>query len=209
MSVINTATNTVTTTITGLIQPFDIAVTSNGAYAYVANGGSNSVSVISTATNKVTTKITVRSGPYGVAITPNDEYAYIVNFNSASVSVINVFPAVSVSPSPLTMKVGQSEMFTATPSGGSGTYKSYQWYVNGSTQSCATASTFNFVLDSSVSYSITATVTDSLGAISAPSTPATVTMSSATVTPTSTNIPIDVNTNSSDIPLETVIQIQT
>ena len=77
-------------TITGLSEPFGVAVTPNGAYAYVANDDSGTVSVISTATNKVTATITVGSSPYDVAVTPNGTYAYVVNFDSATVSVINV-----------------------------------------------------------------------------------------------------------------------
>ena len=49
---------------------------------------------------------------------------------AASVTV-NAAPTVTVSPSSWTMDVGQSKTFTATPSGGSGSYTSYQWYVNG------------------------------------------------------------------------------
>ena len=45
---ISTATNKVTATITGGNGPFGVAVTPNGDYAYVTNGGSGSVSVINT-----------------------------------------------------------------------------------------------------------------------------------------------------------------
>jgi YVTN family beta-propeller protein len=55
VSVISTATNTVTTTITGLNAPSGMAVTPNGAYAYVTNIGNGTVSVISIATSTVTT----------------------------------------------------------------------------------------------------------------------------------------------------------
>ena len=112
---ISTATNKVMATITGLSEPFGVAVTPNGDYAYVTNDGSGTVSVINTATNTVTATITVGSSPYGVAVTPNGAYVYVINFNSATVSVVNVALAVSVSPSPCTMEVGQSETFTATP----------------------------------------------------------------------------------------------
>ena len=77
------------------------------------------------------------------------------------------------------MDIGQSQTFTATASGGSGTYTSYQWFVDGTVQSGATASTFNYSPASAGSYSITATVTDSLGATSPQSTAATVTVNAA------------------------------
>ena len=78
---------------------------------------------------------------------------------------------------------------TATPSGGSGSYTSYQWYVNGSAQSGQTASTFSYSPASAGSYSITVTVTDSSGATSAQSTAASVTVNSALVAPTVTPTP--------------------
>ena len=95
-------------------------------------------------------------------------------------------PTVSVSPSSWTMDVGQSKTFTATASGGSGTYASYQWYVGGVAQSGATASTFSYSPASPSSYSITVTVKDSSGATSAQSSPATVQVYSALAAPTLT-----------------------
>ena len=55
---INTSKNTVATTVTVGIGPQNVAITPDGAYVYVLNGGNDSVSVISTATNTVTTTIT-------------------------------------------------------------------------------------------------------------------------------------------------------
>ena len=89
ISVINTATNTVTTTIKVGNSPIGVAITPNGAYAYVTNEVSGSVSVINTATNTVTTTIKVGNAPAGVAITPNGARAYVTNQYSGSVSVIN------------------------------------------------------------------------------------------------------------------------
>ena len=70
-------------------EPELVAVTPNGAYAYVANWGSGTISVISTATNTVTSTIPVGSQPVGVAVTPNDAYAYVTNYGSGTVSVIS------------------------------------------------------------------------------------------------------------------------
>ena len=77
------------------------------------------------------------------------------------------------------MDVGQSKTFTATPTGGSGSYTGYQWYVGGSAQCGQTASTFSFAPGSAGSYSITVTVTDSSGATSAQSSAATVTVAAS------------------------------
>jgi hypothetical protein len=91
------------------------------------------------------------------------------------------------------MDVGQSATFNATASGGSGNYTSYHWYVNGTAQSGATASTFSYSPASTGTYLITATVTDSTSATSAQSSAADVT-ASVTVTPTSpsTTVPKEV-----------------
>ena len=88
MSVINTANNLVTATITVGSRPAGIAITPNGSFAYVANDMSNSVSVINTANNLVTATIPVETNPGFVSITPNGSFAYISN--SGTLSVINI-----------------------------------------------------------------------------------------------------------------------
>lgn len=117
---------------------------------------------------------------------------------------VNDAPTVSLSPSLWTMETNQQETFTATASSGSGTYASYQWYVDGTAQSGQTASTFSFGPASEGSYSITATVTDSLGATSAPSSAATVTVNQLTITVTQTAngliTPGTSNVNNGDTP---------
>src|SRR5262245_42078627 len=65
VSVIDTATNAVTTTIPGLRFPSAAAIGPNGARLYVANTSGNSVSVINTVTNAVTTTIPVGNEPLG------------------------------------------------------------------------------------------------------------------------------------------------
>ena len=59
VSVINTATNTVTATITVGTYPYGVSVSPDGSKVYVANNGDGTVSVINTATNTVTATITV------------------------------------------------------------------------------------------------------------------------------------------------------
>ncbi len=63
VSVIDTATNNVTTTVPGGNNPWRIAVTPDGTKIYVANEGSNNVYVIDTATNTVTNKVKVGYSP--------------------------------------------------------------------------------------------------------------------------------------------------
>ena len=75
-------------TVTVGANPLGVAVTPNGAYAYVANNDPGTVSVIATATNTVVATVTVGVNPYGVAVTPNGAYAYVANYGPGTVSVI-------------------------------------------------------------------------------------------------------------------------
>lgn len=87
-------------------------------------------------------------------------------------------PTVSLSPTSWALDIGQFITFTATASGGSGTYTSYQWYVNG--QLVANGwSVYSYVFMYLGTYSITVTVTDSSGATSASSSAATVTVNAS------------------------------
>jgi YVTN family beta-propeller protein len=88
VSVIDTATNTVTATVPEVGGRPGVAVTPDGTRVYVANGPS-SVSVIDTATNTVTATVGVGDGPFGVAVTPDGARVYVTNENSADVSVVD------------------------------------------------------------------------------------------------------------------------
>ena len=73
-------------------QPYGIAVTPDGAFAYVANCGGN-VFVIDTATNKVATKFPAGACPTGVAITPDGTRAYVTiatNVNGIGAGAVTV-----------------------------------------------------------------------------------------------------------------------
>ena len=67
-AVIDTLLDRVAAVIPVQIQPFAVAITPNGAFAYVTNSGwifgSNSVSVMDTASNSVVAKMGVRSSPF-------------------------------------------------------------------------------------------------------------------------------------------------
>ena len=68
--------------------PRGLAITPDGAFAYVANAGSFVVSVIATASNTVVATVPVGPGPEDVAITPDGAFAYVANLASNDVSVI-------------------------------------------------------------------------------------------------------------------------
>ena len=69
--------------------PAQVAITPNGAFAYVVNILSDNVSVISIATNIVVATVPVGTSPRGIAIEPIGAFAYVADRNSGSVSVIN------------------------------------------------------------------------------------------------------------------------
>jgi YVTN family beta-propeller protein len=89
VSVVNTATNAVLTTISTGSATNDLAVSPNGALIYAVLTGANSISVISTSTDTVTGTIAVGSGPDAVAFNPAGTQAYVTNNVSNTLSVIN------------------------------------------------------------------------------------------------------------------------
>ena len=94
VSVVDTATNTVTATVTVRNTPQGIAVTPDGSKVYVANEG-GTVSVIDTNLNDgnkyntVIATVNVGNSPYGVAVTPDGTKVYVANQGSNTVSVID------------------------------------------------------------------------------------------------------------------------
>ena len=89
VSVIDTASNTITATIPVGRNPASVALTPDNAFLYVANASSNSVSVADTATNTVVATVPVGGLPISLAITPNGAFAYVVNLRGNNVSVID------------------------------------------------------------------------------------------------------------------------
>lgn len=79
VSVIDTATNTVTATIPvgSSSEPFGVAVTPDGSKVYVADYGGDTVSVIDAASNTVTATIPVGADPtaFGIFIQPPPRFA--------------------------------------------------------------------------------------------------------------------------------------
>jgi YVTN family beta-propeller protein len=88
VSVIDTATNTVTATIPVGAEPRGPAVSPDGSTVYITNTVDGTVSVIDTATNTVIATIPVGSLPLGVAVTPDGSKVYVANLRSGTVSVI-------------------------------------------------------------------------------------------------------------------------
>src|SRR3984893_1411856 len=58
-------------------------------YAYISNGGSNTVTVLDVVNMRQDRVIAVGSGPSGLAVNPRRNEVYVVNSGSGTVSVIN------------------------------------------------------------------------------------------------------------------------
>jgi YVTN family beta-propeller protein len=103
VTVIDTSTNTVVTTISLCgdcgPQPKGLAVTPNGNSVYVANSGNGTVSVIAASTNTVSTTITLcpactsASTPVGIVITPDGTRAYVTDTAQNAIYVIDTNPS--------------------------------------------------------------------------------------------------------------------
>lgn len=88
VSVVDTATNTVTATITLGTGPDAVAVSPDGSRLYTSNPNADSVSVIDTTTNTVTGTVGVGNGPKSVTVSPDGARAYTADAGGDSVSVI-------------------------------------------------------------------------------------------------------------------------
>jgi len=84
VSVISTATNTITATVVVGIYPHGIVITPDGTTAYVANtgpntgpGGSQTVSVVSVATQAVSGTVTVGEAPQAVTVSPDGSLVFV------------------------------------------------------------------------------------------------------------------------------------
>ena len=89
VSVIDTATNKVTATVSAGSYPYGVAVNPAETRVYVTNIFDNTVSVIDTATNNITDTVPVEGNPRGVAVSPDGKKVYVANSASDTVSVID------------------------------------------------------------------------------------------------------------------------
>lgn len=91
VSVIDTATNAVSTTIadSGGNSPYMAAVAFDGTRGYVTNSVQNTLTVIDTPTNTVDKSIPVGLHPAGVAVAPGGGFAYVTNYLDGTVSVVD------------------------------------------------------------------------------------------------------------------------
>lgn len=89
VSLIDTATNNVITTVPVGNSPYEVSINPAGTKVYVANWESGTVSVIDASTNNVTATVDVGTNPGGIAVNPNGTNLYVTNVANNAVSVIN------------------------------------------------------------------------------------------------------------------------
>lgn len=87
------AIDTATDTVVGKVQvgkhPAHVVLGPDGRYAYVTNGGEDTVSVVDVAARKVVSTIPVGAYPHGIRVSPDGRYAYVANLKGGTVSVID------------------------------------------------------------------------------------------------------------------------
>jgi YVTN family beta-propeller protein len=115
ISVINTASRAVITTMKVGYRPTEIAVTCHGIWAYVTNYVGNTVSVIDIASHAVIATIEkVGLRPNGIAITPDDRKIYVTNWGDHTVSVIDAISRAVIATIPVERYPGK---VVITPNG--------------------------------------------------------------------------------------------
>jgi YVTN family beta-propeller protein len=87
---IDTASDAVVAKIPVGLHPAHVVLTPDGRFAYVTNGGDNSVTVIDAAARSVVVTITVGKFPHGLRFAPDGKQAYVANLKGGTVSVIDV-----------------------------------------------------------------------------------------------------------------------
>ncbi len=90
VSVINTLTNEVISSLQVGSGPISAAISHEDKKLYVANLGSGNVSVLDTATGSTINTIKTGSSTSDVSISNDGNYLYAANYGSSSISVINL-----------------------------------------------------------------------------------------------------------------------
>lgn len=71
------------------IHPAHVVLTPDGRFAYVTNGGDNTVSVVDTSTQRRVSTIAVGKFPHGIRFSPDGTQAYVANLKGGTVSVVD------------------------------------------------------------------------------------------------------------------------
>ncbi len=71
------------------MHPAHVVLSPDGRFAYVTNGGDNTVSVVDASTRRLVATIAVGKYPHGIRISPDGKQAYVANLKGGTVSVID------------------------------------------------------------------------------------------------------------------------
>jgi YVTN family beta-propeller protein len=138
--VIDTDSDSVTSTFGTVAGQSFLAFSPDGSKAYVADQDSNSVSVVDTSTDTVSATLKVGKDPRHVAFAPSGLLAYVTNTQSSSVSVLRASLVTTAPTITGTLAVGNT--LTASVSGWtSGVSFTYEWLRDGKAIAPASAST--------------------------------------------------------------------
>lgn len=122
ISVVDTETDKVITTINVGNSPSGVVANPTGTKVYVANADSKSISVIDTATNKVIDTINVGRKVFGIVINQLGTKVYATNYNDNSVSVVDTTTRVVD-----TINVGRAPLGIAINPSGTKVYVANYW----------------------------------------------------------------------------------
>jgi YVTN family beta-propeller protein len=89
VTVVDTADNSVVTTLGVGTLPGGVAVSPDGSRAYVANRGSNTLSIIDVDTLSVVDTIATGTLPSGVAVSADGSRVYVTNYSANTVTVLD------------------------------------------------------------------------------------------------------------------------
>ncbi|MGP6221075.1 PKD domain-containing protein, partial [Caldiplasma sukawensis] len=129
---------------------------SGGSGSYTYQWYENNAQISGATSSTYTTSFS-SPGTYDFYVIIHDSVGNSAQSSTLDQSV-NVDPSVSISSSQNPTDVGNSVTFTASGSGGTGSF-SYTWYVNGATQS-STSSTLSYTFSSAGAYYVNVTVKD-------------------------------------------------
>jgi YVTN family beta-propeller protein len=126
LTIVNPKTGKISSVSTDQDRSHMVVATRDGRWAYLANGGSGTVTVIDLAAARKVRDIDVEGSPEGIAITPDGKQLWVGDLTSSSVSVIDTktlktLAKLSTDPVAIRVAISPDGKTAATSNIGSGT----------------------------------------------------------------------------------------